>query len=299
MATIESEKTSNAATQATQPPVTLAAEGNAAEIAASTAVAAPFTEPVTDEKATESKVANVSTIQQLWKFAQEHSHDEVWGVQLSDPEHHIPSQIVFQKYLNANDGDIAKAKDQLKSTLDYRAKMNVSKLVAKQYSKEKFGGLGYITNYDGETMTPETREVFTWNIYGNVKDIQKSFGDMDAFIEWRVALMEMAMQTLDLSSATKPITAENDPYKIYQVHDYKSVSFFRSPPAVRAAAKKTVEVLAMAYPETLKEKFFVNVPGKLYRFHRVHVTLSMLIDIHSCDGFHVWCHETICCTKND
>ena len=69
------------------------------------------------------------------------------------------------------------------------------------------------------------------------------------------------MQTLDLSSATKPITAEDDPYKIYQVHDYKSISFFRSPPSVRAAAKKTVEVLAMAYPETLKEKFFVNVPG--------------------------------------
>lgn len=70
------------------------------------------------------------------------------------------------------------------------------------------------------------------------------------------------MRELNLSSATKPITAEDDPYKIYQVHDYKGTSFFRSPPAVRAAAKKTVEVLAMAYPETLREKFFINVPGE-------------------------------------
>lgn len=70
------------------------------------------------------------------------------------------------------------------------------------------------------------------------------------------------MRDLDLSSATKPITAEDDPYKIYQVHDYKGTSFFRSPPAVRSAAKKTIEVLAMSYPETLQEKFFINVPGK-------------------------------------
>lgn len=69
------------------------------------------------------------------------------------------------------------------------------------------------------------------------------------------------MHELDLASAAEPITAEDDPYKIYQVHDYKSISFLRSPPAVRNAARKTVEVLAMAYPETLREKFFVNVPG--------------------------------------
>lgn len=266
MAIDESEKitgTNNTSTKESQPPVTLATEGNAADIASSPAVAVPATEHVTGEKiATPEPKAN-SPVQQLWNLAQEHTHGEVWGVQLSDPEHHVPSQIIFQKYLNANDGDVAKAKEQLKSTLDYRAKMDVPKLVAKLYSKDKFGGLGYITIYDGDMASPDTREVFTWNIYGNVKDIQKSFGDMDAFIEWRVALMELAMQSLDISSATKPITADNDPYKIYQVHDYKSVSFLRSPPAVRAAAKKTVEVLAMAYPETLKEKFFVNVPGKL------------------------------------
>ena len=210
----------------------------------------------------EDKKEAASSIQALWAYAQAHDHKEVWGVTLADPATHVPSQIILQKYLNANDRDLARAKEQLKSTLDWRAKNNPSELIKKKYSSDKFAGLGYITSYPGEGATPDSKEVFTWNIYGGVKDIQKSFGDLEAFVNWRVALMEMAMRELDLSSATKPITADDDPYKIYQVHDYKGISFLRSPPSVRSAAKKTVEVLAMAYPETLREKFFVNVPGK-------------------------------------
>ena len=38
-------------------------------------------------------------------------HSEIWGVRLSSPETHVPTQIVLQKYLNANDGDVAKAAD--------------------------------------------------------------------------------------------------------------------------------------------------------------------------------------------
>lgn len=212
----------------------------------------------------ESKLeAKQEPIQALWRNAQKHIHKEIWGVNLSDPSTHVPSQIILQKYLNANDGDLSRAKEQLNHTLDWRAKAKPSELIEKQYAKDKFGGLGYITKYsDSVNATPDVVEVFTWNIYGSVQNIQQSFGDLDAFIEWRVALMEMAMRELDLSTATKPITADEDPYKIYQVHDYKGTSFFRSPPAVRSAAKKTVEVLAMAYPETLREKFFINVPGK-------------------------------------
>ena len=36
--------------------------------------------------------------------------------------------------------------------------------------------------------------------------------------------MEMALQELSISTATRPATAEYDPYKIYQVHDYKSTA---------------------------------------------------------------------------
>lgn len=241
---------------------TLAASGDAAAITSAAAAAPPAVDP--PQKETEQKPADAPPpLQALWSDAQQHAHKEVWGVTLADPATHVPSQIIFQKYLNANDGDLPKAKEQLKNTLDWRAKTDPSALIQKKYAKDKFDGLGFITSYTDDTSTtPDKKEVFTWNIYGGVKDIQKSFGDLDTFLEWRVALMELAMRELDLSSANTPITAEDDPYKIYQVHDYKGTSFFRSPPAVRNAAKKTVEVLAMAYPETLREKFFINVPGK-------------------------------------
>ena len=46
-----------------------------------------------------------------------------------------------------------------------------------------------------------------------------------------------------------------------QVHDYKSVSFFRQNPNVRAASTEVIKQFALVYPELLKEKFFVNVPA--------------------------------------
>lgn len=45
-----------------------------------------------------------------------------------------------------------------------------------------------------------------------------------------------------------------------QVHDYMGVSFLRMDPLVKASSKETIRILSMAYPELLKEKFFVNVP---------------------------------------
>ncbi|ETS76630.1 Phosphatidylinositol transfer protein SFH5 [Pestalotiopsis fici W106-1] len=222
--------------------------------------------PATTEKATEEKPeasaaqeTTATPLQQLWATAKTNGHPEIWGVTLADPDTHVPSQIVFQKFLNANDGDLTKAKDQLTKTLEWRAKSKPLDSLTKKFSKEKFEGLGYVTSYGGET--PETKEVFTWNIYGIVKSMEATFGNVDEFIAWRAALMELALQELSLSTATKPITATEDPYKIFQVHDYLSISFFRQNPAVKAASKETIRIFALTYPELLKEKFFVNVPA--------------------------------------
>src|SRR3569833_2350911 len=91
-----------------------------------------------------------------------------------------PSPIVFQKYLNANDGDLAKAKDQLTKTLEWRAETKPLDLLKKEYSKAKFEGLGYVTSYGGDaTADPEQKEVFTWNIYGGVKSMDETFGKLE------------------------------------------------------------------------------------------------------------------------
>lgn len=75
--------------------------------------------------------------------------------------------------------------------------------------------------------------------------------------------MEKSIQRLQLATATQPIPNFGegpDPYQGFQVHDYLQVSFLRQDPLVKAATKKTIEVLGRYYPETLSRKFFVNVP---------------------------------------
>lgn len=82
------------------------------------------------------------------------------------------------------------------------------------------------------------------------------------FVQWRAALMELAVQDLKMQDATEVIPYDGeDPYQMIQVHDYLNVKFFRMDPSVRAATKKVIEVFATAYPELLSEKFFVNVPA--------------------------------------
>ena len=74
--------------------------------------------------------------------------------------------------------------------------------------------------------------------------------------------MERGVQELKLNEATEVIEYDGeDRYQMLQVHDYKGVSFLRIDPVVKAASKKTIEVFSTAYPELLREKFFVNVPS--------------------------------------
>lgn len=99
---------------------------------------------------------------------------------------------------------------------------------------------------------------------------------MSRFIKWRVALMELAVKDLKLAESTSVMDYNgDDPYQMIQVHDYLNVSFLRMNPKVKAATKKTIEVFAMAYPELLREKFFVNVPAIMgWMFTAMKVFLS-------------------------
>lgn len=135
--------------------------------------------PTAETKDAAAQAGEPTPIDTLWTAAKAAKHPEIWGVTLADPETHIPTRIILQKYLNANDGDLAKANDQLTKTLDWRHQTKPLELVQKLYSKAKFDGLGYVTQYRQEGSTePEGNEVFTWNIYGGVKSIDETFGDL-------------------------------------------------------------------------------------------------------------------------
>jgi hypothetical protein len=83
------------------------------------------------------------------------------------------------------------------------------------------------------------------------------------FIRWRVALMELTVSSLSLSTTTTAIPDYDkgpDPHQAYQVHDYLRVSFLRQPAEVKAASQKAIQLFSAHYPETLSVKYFVNVP---------------------------------------
>jgi hypothetical protein len=103
-------------------------------------------------------------------------HAEMWGVPLKDSDD-APTVNVLIKFLRANEGNVKLAEEQLTKALKWRKEMNPSALAeSTSYSATKFGGLGYLTVYK-EANGAET--VVTWNIYGGVKDINTTFGDMD------------------------------------------------------------------------------------------------------------------------
>lgn len=100
-------------------------------------------------------------------------HSEMWGVNLTD-YNDVPTVNVLIKFLRANEGDTKLAMDQLCKALEWRKKMDPLTLAqSTRFNKEKFQGLGYVSTYQ------EGKEIFTWNIYGAVKDINKTFGDID------------------------------------------------------------------------------------------------------------------------
>ncbi|KAA8909415.1 CRAL-TRIO domain-containing protein [Sphaerosporella brunnea] len=198
-------------------------------------------------------------------------YNELWGLTLAGPttessgdsveQPTFSTALILQKFLRANANDQGKAFSQLKDTMVWRKSFfGTDGEVSKGWSDEKFKGLGYITV--NKTKSGAIK-VVCWNVYGATKDLKKTFGDLDEFLRWRVNLMEESLKRLNLGEATEPIPDYGkgaDPYMGLQVHDYMNVSFLRLPGEVKTASKKTIEMFARYYPETLERKYFVNVP---------------------------------------
>ncbi|OJD39736.1 phosphatidylinositol transfer protein [Diplodia corticola] len=190
-------------------------------------------------------------------------HAEVFGIDL-DPAGTFHTKLILQKFLRANANDTTKAKNQLGETLKWRGTFKPLAALEETFTKDRYEGLGYVIEAEGVPGSPNKKDVITFNIYGAVKDNKATFGDTEAFLRWRVALMELGIRKLNLAGATQPIPdygAGPDPYQGIQVHDYLSVSFIRQDPNVKAASRRTIDLFSKVYPETLSRKFFVNVPA--------------------------------------
>lgn len=175
----------------TKPAAEEAAPSTEKEAAASTEKeAAASTEKeaaVAPKEATPKKTPFEEFDAKVADILKEIDHDEMWGVKLVTPAaSHVPTQIVIQKYLNANDGDLAKAIDQFKGALKFRKEKKPLELIKKTFNASKFAELGAVTVYTAkDSVVPE---VFTWNLYGNVKGkIEEAFTPLDEYVQSRTA----------------------------------------------------------------------------------------------------------------
>lgn len=169
----------------------MSAEQDTTKAATAAPATAPVAEkPVVDTPASETTtevtagVANLTVTEtSLTKFAarlpeilKAVAHTEMWGVELGNPAEHVPTKVVLQKFLRANNDDVAAAEKQLTAALEWRKEIQPTVLVKAFYDEAKFGGLGYVTVHKDDAGK-ET--VITWNIYGAVKSFKTTFGNLD------------------------------------------------------------------------------------------------------------------------
>lgn len=115
---------------------------------------------------------------QLPDILREADYAEVYGITLQ-PDAPFHTKLILQKYLRANQNDLAKARKQLLATLKWRREFQPLKAVEEVFSRKRFGGLGYVCVVDGVPGSVNGRDVVTFNIYGAVKDNKATFGDLE------------------------------------------------------------------------------------------------------------------------
>ena len=134
--------------------------------------------------APESPLLKLST--KLADILKEAGHSEMYGVELSaapDPaSNHTPpftTLLILQKFLRANADDIDKAAAQLLGALQWRKEFQPLKVKNEVFSGECFAGLGFVTELKGVPGSANESDVAVFNIYGAVKDMKRTFGDLD------------------------------------------------------------------------------------------------------------------------
>lgn len=149
--------------------------------ASAATAAAPESETPPEEQKPQKPayLTNIPSLEQFFdhlpKLLHKTGYNEMWGVSLKGSED-IPTVNVLIKFLRANEGNLQAAEDQLCKALEWRKETKPLELIESgRYSATRYGGLGYLTTYeeDGRPL------VFTWNIYGAVKDMTATFADAD------------------------------------------------------------------------------------------------------------------------
>lgn len=168
---------------------------------------------------------------------------EVWGVDLR--ERSEASDVLLLKFLRAADVDVGRAAERLRDTLRFRAEEQIGQLAGEALpahfvGHDTIGG----PDVDGRPVMISR--------YGQMQN-DRVFGDTDAFVKYRLQVMEKAMAELNFSSGA--------PEDLCQVHDYSGVPLLFKTPEVKKGVAAMTEVFSAHYPETKGKTIFVNFPA--------------------------------------
>lgn len=155
------------------------------------------------------------------------------------------SDIVLLKYLRAEELDVQKAAERIKATMVFRADCCVDGLKDAEMP-DHFLGHDFVTGCDADG-----RPIMISRFGG--MDIEKVFGDAEAFIRYRTKVMEQAIDLLTFKKGA----AED----LCQVHDYSGVmtSMFNSD--VKNGVTAISKIFGEHYPEFKGKTLFVNFPA--------------------------------------
>lgn len=171
----------------------------------------------------------------------------MWRVPLE--EQSDASDIVLLKYLRAEELNVENAAKRLANTLIFRADCKIDEL-AEAELPEHFQGHDFIPGVDAEGRPVMISKFGTM-------DIDKVFGDLEAFVRYRTKLMENAIALLRFERGA----AED----LCQIHDYSGVmgSMYKS--SVKSGVTAVSKVFAEHYPEFKGKTLFLNFPAVFSR----------------------------------
>jgi len=133
----------------------------------------------------------------------------------------------------------------LVDTLVWRADCHIDELCDLEELPEEFQGHDFIQGTDNDG-----RPIMISRFGG--MDLEKVFGDVEAFVRYRVYYMERCVRQLAF--------AKGAPEDLCQVHDYSGVPLM-FPDSVKISVKAISKVFADHYPEMKGVTAFVNFPS--------------------------------------
>lgn len=181
---------------------------------------------------------------------------KIWGV---DAELGSAARdIVLLKFLRAEELDVEKAAARFARTLRYRCDEHIEGLATAELP-EHFRGHDTVAGHD-----VDGRPVMI-SRYGQM-DNEKVFGDPDAFVRYRVQVMERAIAMLSFEAGA----AED----LCQIHDYSGVDSIFKTSEVKDGIAAMSKVFSEHFPETKGKTVFVNFPSV---FSRIFQAFSFFI----------------------